>query len=152
MHQRAIYAIVQAGLVERHKFRCSRRSYRHGLCRGSAHLTNQCRMGPRARSFLVAKCHVAKENWEEALQVLGESPVRAEPELSSRLSIQLLICAHRLAAVLQAEAGGGEVGDEDYSSSMSLLRGTVPYVLDCVVSRLPRHASPFVLRAVLWIL
>jgi hypothetical protein len=61
----------------------------------SLHLTNQCRMGPRARSFLAAKCHVAKENWEEALQVLGESPVRPEPELSSRLSAQLLTCARR---------------------------------------------------------
>ena len=48
LHHRAIYTVVEADLVERHsKFR-----------------------------FLVAKCHVVKENWEEALAVLGTRRAR----------------------------------------------------------------------------
>lgn len=55
-------------------------------CRSSAALSPQSRLRWRARSFLVAKCHVAKENWEEALQVLGDSSVRHQPVLRPTLS------------------------------------------------------------------
>ena len=78
MYQRAIYAIVEAGLLERPKFRCSAEprtriicSLAHAAHAHCLHLTHLC-----VRSFLAAKCHVAKDNWEEALQVLGESAVR----------------------------------------------------------------------------
>ena len=77
LHHRAIYTVVEAGLVERHsKFR-----------------------------FLVAKCHVVKENWEEALAVLGDGASAAEEPPP-------------------ADAA------EDYRAAMSLLRGNIYDAMD----------------------
>lgn len=145
MHQRAIYTIVEAGLLERPKFRCTRRSCIETVPRQRCSLSPQTPLRSCSRRFLVAKCHVAKENWEEALQVLGESSVRHQPDLRSTLSAQL--CPVLIAVrVDQTEADAAGDGDGDYRSSMSLLRGTVPFMFSSC-SRLPRHADLLALNA-----
>lgn len=135
MHQRAIYAIVQAGLVERHKFRCGGRSYHLSLCCTEAALHRQSMPYATACSQLLGG-EMPRGQRELGRGTASARGVAGTTTDSSLLKLvrQVLPRAHRRACVAQADAGAGEVGDKDYRSSMSLLRGTVLFTLSRVAA------------------